>query len=101
MQKLQSITDEILKGGEKIVSNAVFDGQKQMEQMVREITNNTAINNITNNRNVQPVVNHINVTCPGVTEQQVAERIGTVLGKELDKQFSGFHNYTDQMSRVR
>lgn len=54
-----------------------------------------------NNRNVQPVVNNINVTCPGVTEQQVAERIGGVLDKELDKKFNGFSNYTDQRSRMR
>ena len=59
------------------------------------------MNNVTNNRNVQPVVNNINVTCPGVTEQQVAERLGSVLDKELDKKFSGFYNYTDQMSRIR
>lgn len=50
---------------------------------------------------MQPVVNNINVTCPGVTEQQVAERIGGVLDKELDKKFNGFHNYVDQQSRIR
>jgi len=43
----------------------------------------------------------MHVTCPGVTEQQVAEQLGNVIGKELNKQFSGFHNYTDQMSRIR
>ena len=100
MKAFEPLVAKIQKG-EEVFSNAMFEHQKQMEKWTKEITNNTAISNITNNRNVQPVVNHINVTCPGVTEQQVAERLGNVIGKELDKQFSGFHNYTDQMSRIR
>jgi len=58
------------------------------------------VNNVTNNK-PSIIIGDINVTCPGVTEQQVAERLGSVLGKELDRQFNGFHNYTDQMSRTR
>lgn len=101
MQKLQPLVDKMLKGEETIISNAVFDGQRQMEQMVKNITNNTAINNISNNNRPSVVIGDINVTCPGVTSQQVAEQLGGVLDKELDKKFSGFHIYTDQMSRVR
>lgn len=102
LQKFQPLVDKILSGEETIVSNAVFEGQRQFEKWTNEITNNTAINNIVNNnRNMQPVVNHINVTCPGVTSQQVAEQIGNVLDKELDKRFNGFSNWTDQMSRRR
>ena len=70
-----------------------------MSEIEKSVTN---VNNVTNNnRNMQPVVNHINVTCPGVTSQQVAEQLGGVLGKELDKQFNGFNNYVDQQSRIR
>ena len=102
LQKFQPLVDKILSGEETIVSNAVFEGQRQFEKWTNEITNNTAINNIVNNnRNMQPVVNHINVTCPGVTSQQVAEQLGNVLDKELDKKFNGFSNWTDQMSRRR
>ena len=102
MQKFQPLLNKALNDKDYIISNAVFEHQKQMEQLVRNINYNNVVNNIANNnRNVQPVVNNINVTCPGVTSQQVAEQLGGVLGKELDKQFSGFHNYTDQMSRIR
>lgn len=101
LQKFQPLVDKILSGEEKIVSNAMFEGQRQFERWTNEITNNTAINNVTNNRNVQPVVNHINVTCPGVTSQQVAEQLGNVIGQELNKQFNGFSLYADQMSRKR
>ena len=39
------------------MSNAVFDGQKQMEKWTKEITNNTTINNIiNNNKNIQQPV---------------------------------------------
>ncbi len=84
---------------EKLVPNSFYEHQRQMEDMAKQINYVSSITN--NNRNTQPVVNHINVTCPGVTSQQVAEQLGNVLGKELDKQFSGFHNYTDQRSRIR
>ena len=101
LQKFQPLVDKILSGEETIVSNAMYEGQRQFEKWTNEITNNTAINNVVNNRNMQPIVNHINVTCPGVTEQQVAERLGNVIGQELNKQFNGFSLYTDQMSRRR
>lgn len=102
MKAFEPLVAKIQKG-EEVFSNAVFEHQKQMEQWTKEITNNTAINNIANNRNIQPSINigDIHVTCPGVTEQQVAEHLGNAIGKELDKQFSGFHNYVDQQSRIR
>lgn len=84
---------------EKLVPNSFYEHQRQMEDMAKQINYVSSVTN--NNRNTQPVVNHINVTCPGVTSQQVAEQLGSVLGKELDKQFSGFHNWTDQKSRIR
>lgn len=70
-----------LSGEEKILSNAVFDGQKQMEKWVKEITNNTAISNITNNRNVQqPVVQNITLNCPNVTNNSGVEYLQKELG---------------------
>ena len=103
LQKCQPLVDKILSGQKDIVSNAVFEHQKQIEQIVKEITNNTAINNISNTKNVQPSVNigDIHVTCPGVTDQQVANRLGNVIEKKLNEKFSGFHNYADQQSRIR
>lgn len=82
----------------------MIEHQKQMEKWTKEITNNTAISNAANSK-PSVTIGDIHITCPGVTEQQVAERlgnvIGNVIGKELDKQFGGFHSYTDQMSRMR
>lgn len=53
--------------GEEFISNAVFEGQKQLEKWTNEITNNSAISSVVNNnRNVQqPVtiqVGDINLT---------------------------------------
>ncbi|MDE7415743.1 MAG: hypothetical protein K2N44_05405 [Lachnospiraceae bacterium] len=103
LQKCQPLVDKILSGQMDIVSNAVFDHQKQMEKIVKEITNNTAINNLSNTRNIQPSVNigDIHVTCPGVTDQQVANRLGNVIEKKLNEKFSGLRNYVDQQSRIR
>ena len=84
---------------EKLVPNSFYEHQRQMEDMAKQINYVSSVTN--NNRNTQPVVNNINVTCPGITSQQVAKQLGSVLGKELDKQFSGFHNYVDQKSRIR
>ena len=100
LQKFQPLVDKILSGEEELVTNAIFEGQKQMEKWTKEITNNTAINNVANNKSTV-TIGDIHVTCPGVTSQQVAEQLGDVLDKELDKKFNGFHNYTDQMSRIR
>ena len=83
---------------EKLVPNSLYEHQRQMNELANHITN---ISNISNNNKPSVNIGDINVTCPGVTSQQVAEQLGGVLGKELDKQFSGFHNYTDQMSRIR
>lgn len=84
---------------EKLVPNSFYEHQKQMEDMAKQINYVSSVTN--NNRNMQPVVNHINVTCPGVTSQQVAEQIGSVLGKELNKKFSGMHLEAEQRSRIR
>ena len=99
MQKFQPLVDKMLKGEADIMSNAMIDHQKQIEQMVRDITTTNIAANTNNKPSV--AIGDIHVTCPGVTEQQVAEKLGGVIGKELDKQFNGFHNYTDQMSRIR
>lgn len=101
MKAFEPITAKISGGGEQLISNAAFEGRKQMERWTKEITSNNVITNIANNIRPTVTIGSMHVTCPGVTEQQVAEQLGNVIGKELNKQFSGFHNYTDQMSRIR
>ena len=73
----EPLLNKWLSGEQEILSNAVFEGQKQMEKWTKEITNNTAINNVTNNnRSVQqPIVNHISVTLPNVTNSTSAESL--------------------------
>lgn len=83
---------------EKLVPNSYYEHQRQMEDMAKQITN---ISNISNSNKPSVSIGDIHVTCPGVTSQQVAEQLGGVIGKELDKQFNGFSNWTDQMSRRR
>jgi len=93
----------ILKS-EQEIALTVHEMQKQINNGIMSGINsvtNTAINNISNNNKPSVVIGDINVTCPGVTSQQVAEQLGGVLGKELDKQFNGFNNYVDQQSRIR
>lgn len=93
----------ILKS-EQEIALTVHEMQKQINNGIMSGINsvtNTAINNISNNNKPGVVIGDINVTCPGVTSQQVAEQLGGVLGKELDKQFNGFNNYVDQQSRIR
>ncbi len=97
-QKFEAYFKSIDGNLEKLVPNSFYEQNREWNKLADQIS---YANSVVNNRNVQPVVNNINVTCPGVTEQQVAERIGGVLDKELDKKFNGFSNYTDQRSRMR
>ena len=85
MQKFQPLVDKMLKGETEIISNAVFEHQRQMEKIVKEITNNTAINNISNTKNIQPVVNvgDINITCPGVRDPEVMRNIRKLVQDEF------------------
>lgn len=96
LQKFNAYFDSIDRNVEKLTPNSFYDHQKQMEQMANQITN---YNNVVNNtKNVQPVVNNeIHVVCPGVTREEVARQLPGV----LNQTFSGFSNYTDQMSRIR
>lgn len=98
-QKFNAYLKNIDGNLDKLVPNSYYEQNKEWNKLADQITYANSV--VNNNRNVQPVVNNINVTCPGVTEQQVAERIGGVLDKELDKKFNGFSNYTDQRSRMR
>ena len=79
----------ISKIGEDISSTvaSVASIQKDVNRMVNSAN---TVNNMTSNGMRQITIGDIHVTCPGVTEQQVAERLGNVIGKELNRQFNGF-----------
>ena len=79
-------------------THIIAEYAEKMMGVAEQITNMSNINNVMNNKNVQqPVHNEIHVVCPGVTKEEVARQLPDV----LNQAFSGFHNYTDQMSRVR
>lgn len=69
--------------------------QQDMDRMINNNIKN--ITNTNNNSNSTVNIGDIHVTCPGVTTQEVMRN----LGPALDEKFRGFHNYADQMSRIR
>ena len=84
-----------MDGIEVLNINAMAKYSKQMDEMVRQINN---VNTITNNRNIQPVISGgINITCPGITSQEVARQVGV----ELNNMFSGIHLDAEQYIRMR
>ncbi|MDE6846136.1 MAG: phage tail tape measure protein [Lachnospiraceae bacterium] len=90
----------IQSGQEQLITNAMFEGQKQFEKWTNQITNNAAISNIANNKSTV-TIGDIHVTCPGVTSQQVAEQLGDVLDKKLNEKFNGLHLQAIQQSMMR
>ena len=68
--------------GEEFISNAVFEGQKQLEKWTNEITNNSAISSVVNNNRNQPVTVNQNVTlnCPNLTNNSGVEYVQKELG---------------------
>ena len=95
MQKWNAYMDSINGNVEKLIPYSVNDHNRQMSEAARRISN---VSNVVNNRNVQPVVNGgINITCPGITSQEVARQVGA----ELNKMFNGLHLEAEQRSRMR
>lgn len=82
---------------EKLVPNSVYEHQRQMEDMVKQINYVSSV--VNNNRNVQqPIIQGgINITCPGVTSKEVAQQVGV----ELNNMFSGLHLEAIQQSMMR
>lgn len=83
--KVQPLVDKIISGEMDVISNAVFEGQRQMEQWVKTVNYSNVFNKIANNQNMQPSikVDNINITCPGVTSHEVMQEVGMALEKQL------------------
>lgn len=79
-------------------THIIAQNMQEMASIGKYINDNSVSNVINNNKNIQPTVTFgdIHVTCPGVTEQQVAEKLPGV----LNRTFSGFSNLADQYSRT-
>ena len=66
--------NKIISGEMELVNTAMFEHQKQMEEMAKQISYVSSITN--NNRNVQqPIHNEIHVTLPNVTNATSAESL--------------------------
>lgn len=101
-KKFESYLEKI--GGIEVFSAGVMaQHTKQMETLVKQITNSSVVTNNNNNfANHRPsvTIGDIHVTCPGVTRQQVAEQLGYTIEDRLDQCFNGFSVYADQNSKI-
>ena len=82
--------------GEEFISNAVFEGQKQLEKWTNEITNNSAISSVVNNNRNQPITVNQNVTlnCPNLTNNSGVEYVQKQLGNlSLRARQEPLHDY--------
>lgn len=76
-------------------ANAMAQHTREMENMVKQITNSTVISN---HNNIQPVINMggVTITCPGVTDQQVMKHVGIA----MEHEFSGLAMKAYQKSMI-
>lgn len=80
---------------DKLTPASMYEQNRQFHDAVRQISN---VSNIVNNQNNQPVINGgLNVTCPGITSQEVARQVGI----ELNNMFRGLHLEAYQRSTIR
>ncbi len=78
-----------------LTGNVMAEHSRQMEKMINQLS---TTNVVTNTKNVRPVINGgINITCPGITSQEVAKQVGV----ELDHMFNGLHLDAMQQSMKR
>lgn len=95
MQKWNVYLDSINHNVEKLAPNSMYEHNAKMNEIANQINN---VSNIVNNRNVQPVINGgLNITCPGITSQEVARQVGI----KVNDMFNGLHLEADQRSRIR
>lgn len=71
-----------------------FDMSKNIADIAKAVTNN-------NNNNSFTINGGINVTCPGVTEAEVAKNLGSALSNELSSLFQGAALRADQWAMRR
>ena len=89
------------------IQNALRDNLDKMTMDIADISSNVRdiSANVTNVRssasNTMTINGGINVTCPGVTEAEVAKNIGGALKEQLNGIFSGFALRADQLSMRR
>lgn len=81
-QKFEAYFKSIDGNVEKLVPNSLYEQNREWNKLADQIT---YANSVVNNRNVQPAINvgDVNVTCPGVTSQEVMREVGDALGRQI------------------
>ena len=94
-----NMDDNVEKIQKNLSQHLVIEHNQQMNKEVNEFINRSS--SVVNNRNVQPNITFgdIHVTCPGVTDKQVAQYVPGAVKEELRKEFTGFSNLADQWVR--
>ena len=96
MQKRFDAFMEKADGMRLLSASTMIAHNRQMENMVKQITNANIVNNTASHR-PSVTTGDIHITCPGVTSQQVARQVGV----ELNHMFHGLHLDAEQHSRMR
>lgn len=95
-QKFDAYFKNIDGNLEKLVPNSVYEQNREWNKLADQITYANSV--VNNSKNVQHVIHGgINITCPGITSQEVARQVGV----ELNNMFNGMHNEAEQRSRMR
>ena len=96
-----NIDDNVEEIRKTLAHHITMEHNQKMHNEVNNFISRS--NSVVNNRNIQPNITFgdIHVTCPGVTDKQVAEKLPGVLDEALDNKFRGFSNLADQYSRIR
>lgn len=100
LERMGKSTTEMGRSLEDIMNpmHIIAHNMQEMTGIDKHINNVSSV--VNNTRNMQPVINGgINITCPGVTSQEVAKQLPDALDKALDRKFNGFSNYADQWIR--
>lgn len=94
-KKWQAHMADLENPADFLKANASYERNKQIHETLKQISHtNISTQNIRPNINMGG--NTFQITCPGVTSQAVMREVKNALTRE----FTGLHNYADQLSRI-
>lgn len=94
-KKWQTHMADLENPADFLKANASYERNKQIHETLKQISHtNISTQNIRPNINMGG--NTFQITCPGVTSQAVMREVKNALTRE----FTGLHNYADQLSRI-
>jgi hypothetical protein len=94
-KKWQAHMADLESPADFLKANASYERNKQIHETLKQISHtNISTQNIRPNINMGG--NTFQITCPGVTSQAVMREVKNALTRE----FTGLHNYADQLSRI-